>query len=69
MARLAGKVVLIPGAGSGQGWAAAIHAGIAQTKEFDLDLWFRRAAAGTTKLGTAVEHRQRIARHLLEGQS
>lgn len=49
--------------------ANQIHAGIAQIKEFDLNLWFRRAAAGTMKLGTTFEHRQRIARHLLEGRS
>jgi len=47
--------------------ANQIHAGIAQIKEFDLNLWFRRAAAWTMKLGTVFEHRQRIARNLLEG--
>jgi hypothetical protein len=41
----------------------------AQTKEFDLNLWFRRAAAWTMKLGTAFEHRQRIAQNRLEGLS
>jgi hypothetical protein len=42
---------------------------IAQIKEFDLNLRFRRAAAATMKLGTAFEHRQRIARHLVEERS
>ena len=42
---------------------------IAQIKELGLNRWFRRAAAATMKLGTAFEHRQRIARHLLEGRS
>lgn len=42
--------------------ANQIHAGIAQIKEFDLNLWFRRVAAWTMKLGTTFEHRQRIAR-------
>jgi len=41
-----------------------LHAGIAQIKEFDLNLWFRRVGAWTMKLGTAFEHRQRIARAL-----
>lgn len=44
--------------------ANQIHAGIAQIKEFDLNLWFRRVAAGTMKLGTTFDHRQRIARAL-----
>jgi alkylation response protein AidB-like acyl-CoA dehydrogenase len=44
--------------------ANQIHAGIAQTKEFDLNLWFRRIGSWTMKLGTAFEHRQRIARAL-----
>ena len=44
--------------------ANQIHAGIAQIKEFDLNLWFRRVGAWTMKLGTAFEHRQRIARAL-----
>lgn len=49
--------------------ANQIHAGIAQIKEFDLNLWFRRVAAATMRLGTTFEHRQRIARNLLEGRS
>lgn len=47
--------------------ANQIHAGIAQINEFDLNLWFRRVAAGTMKLGSTFVHRQRIAGHLLEG--
>jgi alkylation response protein AidB-like acyl-CoA dehydrogenase len=41
--------------------ANQIHAGVAQIKEFDLNLWYRRGAAWTMKLGTTFEHRQRIA--------
>jgi alkylation response protein AidB-like acyl-CoA dehydrogenase len=41
--------------------ANQIHAGVAQIKEFDLNLWYRRAAAWTMKLGTTFEHRRRIA--------
>jgi alkylation response protein AidB-like acyl-CoA dehydrogenase len=44
--------------------ANQIHAGIAQIKEFDLNLWFRRVGAWTMKLGTTFEHRRRIARAL-----
>lgn len=41
--------------------ANQIHGGIAQMKEFDLNLWYRRGAAWTMKLGTTFEHRARIA--------
>lgn len=41
--------------------ANQIHAGVAQIKEFDLNLWYRRAAAWTMKLGTTFEHRRKIA--------
>jgi alkylation response protein AidB-like acyl-CoA dehydrogenase len=41
--------------------ANQIHGGVAQIKEFDLNLWYRRAAAWTMKFGTTFEHRARIA--------
>jgi alkylation response protein AidB-like acyl-CoA dehydrogenase len=44
--------------------ANQIHGGVAQIKEFDLNLWYRRAAAWTMKLGTTFEHRRRIAQTL-----
>ena len=44
--------------------ANQIHGGVAQIKEFDLNLWYRRAAAWTMKLGTTFEHRHNIARAL-----
>jgi alkylation response protein AidB-like acyl-CoA dehydrogenase len=48
--------------------ANQIHAGIAQTLEFDLNLWFRRVGAWTMRLGTSFEHRRRIARALGLGE-
>jgi alkylation response protein AidB-like acyl-CoA dehydrogenase len=44
--------------------ANQIHGGVAQIKEFDLNLWYRRAAAWTMKLGTTFEHRRTIAQEL-----
>jgi alkylation response protein AidB-like acyl-CoA dehydrogenase len=44
--------------------ANQIHGGVAQITEFDLNLWYRRAAAWTMKLGTTFEHRKRIAQAL-----
>jgi alkylation response protein AidB-like acyl-CoA dehydrogenase len=46
--------------------ANQIHGGIAFMREFDLSLWFRRAVAGTMKLGTSFEHRARVAAALLD---
>ena len=43
-----------------------IHGGIAFIAEFNLNLWFRRIAAMTMRLGTSLEHRARIARALLD---
>lgn len=44
--------------------ANQIHGGVAQIKEFDLNLWYRRGAAWTMKLGTTFEHRATIAQAL-----
>jgi alkylation response protein AidB-like acyl-CoA dehydrogenase len=44
--------------------ANQIHAGVAQIKEFDLNLWFRRAAAWCMKLGTTFDQRRKIAQAL-----
>lgn len=44
--------------------ANQIHAGIAQIKEYDLQLWYRRAAAWTMRLGTSIQHRRTVAREL-----
>jgi alkylation response protein AidB-like acyl-CoA dehydrogenase len=44
----------------------SIHGGIGFMMEFDLQLWYRRIAAWTTRLGTAYEHRARIAQALLD---
>lgn len=41
-----------------------IHAGIAQTKEYDLQLWYRRAAAWSMRLGTSIQHRRIVAREI-----
>lgn len=43
-----------------------IHGGIGFIMEFDLQLWYRRVCAWTTRLGTAYEHRARIAKALLD---
>ncbi len=43
-----------------------IHGGLAFMREFDLNLWFRRTNAMTTKLGTSFEHRARVAKALLD---
>jgi alkylation response protein AidB-like acyl-CoA dehydrogenase len=43
-----------------------IHGGIGFIMEFDLQLWYRRVAAACTRLGTAFEHRARVAQALLD---
>lgn len=43
-----------------------IHGGIAFIEEFNVNLWFRRIAGMTMRLGTSLEHRARIARALLD---
>lgn len=43
-----------------------IHGGIGFTMELDLHLWYRRVTAWTMRLGTAYEHRARVARALLD---
>ena len=44
--------------------ANQIHGGVAQIKEFDLNLWYRRAAAWAMRFGTSFEQRRRIAQAL-----
>ncbi len=44
--------------------ANQIHGGYAQVKEFDQQLWYRRAAAWSMRLGTSLEHRRTVARAL-----
>ncbi len=46
--------------------AQVIHGGIGFMMELDLHLWYRRIAAWTMRLGTAFEHRARVARALLD---
>ena len=43
-----------------------IHGGIGFIMEFDLQLWYRRVCCWTTRLGTAFEHRARVAQALLD---
>jgi alkylation response protein AidB-like acyl-CoA dehydrogenase len=45
--------------------ANQIHAGVSQIKEFDLQLWYRRATAWTMRLGTTIDHHKRIADAIL----
>jgi len=44
--------------------ANQIHGGVAQIKEFDLNFWYRRAAAWAMRFGTSFEQRRRIAQAL-----
>ena len=44
--------------------ANQIHGGYAQIKEFDQQLWYRRAAAWSMRLGTSLEHRRTVSRAL-----
>ncbi len=44
----------------------SIHGGIGFMMEFDLQLWFRRVSAWTMRMGTAFEHRARIAHALID---
>ncbi len=44
----------------------SIHGGIGFMMEFDLQLWFRRVSAWTMRMGTAYEHRARIAAALID---
>ncbi len=46
--------------------ANVVHGGIAATAELDLQLWFRRASAWATRLGTPSEHRARVAHAVLD---
>lgn len=46
--------------------ANQIHGGIAFMKEFNLNLWFRRVAAMTMKMGTSFDHRAHVAAALLD---
>lgn len=44
--------------------ANQIHGGYAQVKEYDQQLWYRRAAAWSMRLGTAIEHRRTVSGEL-----
>ncbi len=46
--------------------ANMIHGGIAFMREFDLNLWYRRIAGMSMRLGTSFEHRAKIASALLD---
>jgi alkylation response protein AidB-like acyl-CoA dehydrogenase len=47
-------------------YSQMIHGGIGFMMEFDLHLWFRRVSAWTMRLGTAYEHRAKIAHALID---
>ena len=49
--------------------ANQIHGGLAQVREYDQQLWYRRAAAWSMRLGTSLEHRRTISRLLALGAS
>ncbi|MBT7759499.1 MAG: acyl-CoA/acyl-ACP dehydrogenase, partial [Rhodospirillaceae bacterium] len=44
--------------------ANQIHGGYAQVREYDQQLWYRRAAAWSMRLGTSMEHRRAVAQAL-----
>jgi alkylation response protein AidB-like acyl-CoA dehydrogenase len=44
--------------------ANQIHGGLAQVREYDQQLWYRRASAWTMRLGTSLEHRREVAKRL-----
>jgi alkylation response protein AidB-like acyl-CoA dehydrogenase len=44
--------------------ANQIHGGVAQVREYDQQLWYRRAAAWSMRFGTSIEHRRNVARQL-----
>ena len=44
----------------------SVHGGIGFMMEFDLHLWLRRVTAWSMRLGTAYEHRARVAHALLD---
>lgn len=46
--------------------ANIVHGGIAATWELNLNLWFRRVSAWSTRLGSAYEHRARVASAVLD---
>jgi len=46
--------------------AQGIHGGIGFMAEFDLQLWYRRVCTWTMRLGTAFEHRAKVAQALLD---
>lgn len=43
-----------------------IHGGIGFMMEFDIQLWYRRVCAWTMRLGTAYEHRAKVAHALID---
>ena len=45
--------------------ANQIHGGLSQIKDFDLNLWFRRASAWTMREGTTFDHHRTIAEAVL----
>jgi alkylation response protein AidB-like acyl-CoA dehydrogenase len=45
--------------------ANVVHGGLALTAELNLNLWFRRIATWSTRLGTPIEHRRRVANAIL----
>ena len=45
--------------------ANQIHGGLSQIKDFDLQLWYRRASAWTMRLGTTFDHHKTIAEAVL----
>ena len=45
--------------------ANQIHGGLSQIKDFDLQLWYRRASAWTMRLGTTFEQHKKIAQAVL----
>ncbi len=45
--------------------ANVVHGGLALTAELNLNLWFRRIASWSSRLGSPIEHRRRVAAAIL----
>ena len=49
------------------GCGIQLHGGVGFTSEYDIQLYFKRAKSTETFLGNGEYHRERLARHLLDG--
>ena len=50
------------------GCGIQLHGGVGITSEYDIQLYFKRAKALESFLGNASEHRERLAKQLLDSE-